>query len=679
MTTPAPSKSSAARRWLWLPGAVLAVEVALMLLAAQTDRTAVTPLSAIVAGGVLVAGWLPVVLRPAIDSALAAAFVTALASVLYGQPPDAWQITQLLPRGLITSLPAFWQVRLLNGAFLIPLGVHLTAYFPRRSPLSARALLTIYALTAGLLAGLMFVPYGAGLRLPWLVFLTWQLGLLGLALIQLVRTIRRSALDRPRAAAQARILLFVIVVSQTPFVIRLTGLPFELTLVPYDVVLIAELVLPAGIAYAILRHDLFGIDTAVRRALAYGTLSLSVLAIYLALTVALTAILTRVVPQFQGLAALIGLIVAAAAFEPLRRRAGRVIDRWLYPERLSFQSALNAARAQLDRVIARDELIELLTQRLPQQIDAQWAALSLAPAPDVPPHAEPAWNGELIVGGRSLGRYWLGARRSGLDYAPDEQAQLRELTQAAALVLAYTATFEELNALNRELETRVALRTAQMLEQQRTLVTLAERQHLARELHDSVTQTLFSINLSARAIRGLLRRDTESAVLELSRLESDAQQALTEMRALLSQLRQPIAAQRDLVSLLVEHCVAVQHQSGLTVELGVPDELPLPEALAHELLNIAKEALHNVIKHSGVSIAQCQLLLVDSTLELSISDHGGGFTPNPIVDQPPDAHFGLRGMRERVAALNGTLDIHSSPGKGTHVRVRVPYDPARST
>ncbi|MBP7689792.1 MAG: histidine kinase dimerization/phosphoacceptor domain-containing protein, partial [Thermoflexales bacterium] len=559
MTPSSPAKLPASRRWLVLPGGILLAEIGLMLLAAQTDHTSLTPLSVIVAGGVLVAGWLPVILRPGLDTGLAAAFVTVLAGVLYGLPPDAQQIAQALPHGSMSGLPAFWLVRLLNGGLLIPLGVHLTAYFPRRNALSARTLFLIYLATIGLLMVVMLVPFGSGLRWPWGAFLAWQLSLLAFALLQLVRTIRRSALDLPRAAAQARILLFVIVLSQTPFVIRLIGLPFELTLVPYDVVLVAEMILPLGIAYAILRHDLFGIDAAVRRALAYGTLSLSVLAIYLGFTVALTAILMRSVPQFQGLATLIGLIAAAAAFEPLRRRAGRVIDRWLYPERLNFQAALSAARTQLDRVIARDALMSVLTQQVPQQIDAQWAALSLAPAPDVPPHADPAWNGELIVGGRSLGRYWLGPRRSGLEYASDEQAQLRALTQAAALVLAYTTALTELTTLNQELETRVALRTAQMLEQQRTLVTLEERQHLARELHDSVTQTLFSINLSARAIRGLLRRDVDTATRELSQLESDAQQALTEMRALLSQLRNPIASQRDLVKLLIEHCVTVQH------------------------------------------------------------------------------------------------------------------------
>ncbi|MBP7689970.1 MAG: sensor histidine kinase, partial [Thermoflexales bacterium] len=303
------------------------------------------------------------------------------------------------------------------------------------------------------------------------------------------------------------------------------------------------------------------------------------------------------------------------------------------------------------------------------------AALSLAPAPDVPPQADPAWNGELIVGGRSLGRYWLGPRRSGLEYASDEQAQLRALTQAAALVLAYTTALTELTTLNQELETRVALRTAQMLEQQRTLVTLEERQHLARELHDSVTQTLFSINLSARAIRGLLRRDVDTATRELSQLESDAQQALTEMRALLSQLRNPIASQRDLVKLLIEHCVTVQHHDALTVELGVPDELPLPEALAHELLQIAKEALHNVIKHSGVSMAHCQLVQASGLIELTISDHGCGFSLNPIdLRDDVGPHFGLRGIRERVTALNGTLEVQSTVGMGTVLRVRVPYE-----
>jgi len=235
-----------------------------------------------------------------------------------------------------------------------------------------------------------------------------------------------------------------------------------------------------------------------------------------------------------------------------------------------------------------------------------------------------------------------------------------------------------------------------VLDQQRALAVFEERQRLARDLHDSVTQSLFSINLSARALRSLVRRDPPSAIDGLAELEAAAKQALSEMRSLLAQLRASVqepehqaeqprpsppdsldpVASLDLVTLLDQLCARLQQaavsereDSPFNVWVKAPDSVSLPAPLAGELIQILREALHNVLKHSGVRRAECAVICQDGWLQITVSDQGVGFDPQQIS---PGA-FGLRGIHERLAALDGSLEVHSAPGKGTVLDIIVPY------
>jgi len=319
-----------------------------------------------------------------------------------------------------------------------------------------------------------------------------------------------------------------------------------------------------------------------------------------------------------------------------------------------------------------------------------WASLSLAPAPDIPGNVddEPAWNAQLMVGGKSLGRFWLGSRRAGPSFDADEQAGLNSLVGQAALALAYADTIEALSQLNRELESRVEQRTTQVLDGQRALAAFEERQRLARDLHDSVTQSLFSINLSARALRNLVHRNPESVIAGLNELEETAQQALREMRTLLAQLRSaspPAASEfagtgappippsppvwEDLVPTLVAYCEGLRQ---LDVRLDHPPTLLLPASVAHQVMQIVREALHNVVKHSGVPRALCRALLDDNWLKLTIADDGQGFDP----ENASSAGFGIRGMQERARSIGGRLEIHSSPSSGATLTLTIPLQPS---
>jgi signal transduction histidine kinase len=247
---------------------------------------------------------------------------------------------------------------------------------------------------------------------------------------------------------------------------------------------------------------------------------------------------------------------------------------------------------------------------------------------------------------------------------------LRALAQHASLALAYAETFDALNFLNRELEARVAERTAQVVAQQRTLAVYEDHQRLARDLHDSITQTLFSVSLGMRHVRGLAQRDPAAATEALAEQEAAVRGALSEMRGLLAQLRGPLPADdapTDLAQALRGHCAGLAQPAGLTVALDAPPALLLPASLAGEVLSMAREALHNIVKHAGVADATCALAVQGDWLTLTVQDAGRGFDPAAPADG-----LGLAGMKERAAALGGTVEVASAPEQGTQVQVRLP-------
>jgi PAS domain S-box-containing protein len=197
-----------------------------------------------------------------------------------------------------------------------------------------------------------------------------------------------------------------------------------------------------------------------------------------------------------------------------------------------------------------------------------------------------------------------------------------------------------------------------------------ERAHLARELHDSVTQALFSMTLVSRSIEMLLDRDTDAARAQLVQLRELQREALAEMRALIFELRPGNLEQEGLVRALKTHAAALQGRLGLpiVVESDLPERLPLP---AEEVLyRIAQEALHNVVKHASAHQVRVDVRLVGDGVRLRVVDDGKGFDPNTV----PDGHLGLAGMRARADRVGATFTCTSRIGEGATVEVTMSAD-----
>jgi len=223
-------------------------------------------------------------------------------------------------------------------------------------------------------------------------------------------------------------------------------------------------------------------------------------------------------------------------------------------------------------------------------------------------------------------------------------------------------------ALQQEIDQRMKVEEALRKNEMEKAID-AERSRLARELHDSVTQSLYSVTLYADAAQRLLSAEQwEQAAENLNKAGTTAKEALGEMRSLVYELLPPILEQEGLVAALESRLEAVEGRAGLETHLNVESGDRLPAEVEAGLYGVAQEALNNTLKHAHASRVDISLQQDGGAVRLEVADDGIGFDP-----QAAQAHggLGLRGMAERVEQICGRLEIQSEPGEGTSVQVTV--------
>jgi signal transduction histidine kinase len=248
---------------------------------------------------------------------------------------------------------------------------------------------------------------------------------------------------------------------------------------------------------------------------------------------------------------------------------------------------------------------------------------------------------------------------------------------------------EELARVNRALEMCVAdlLRARQQLGDTNLALDLArqkeaqllrehavaqERTRLARELHDSVTQSLYSLVLYSGALARLLPADSASEARDyVARLERLAQDTLKELRLLIFELRPAALTEVGLVAALRSRLEAVETRAAVDVYLEAPEDIHLPAPVEEGLYRIAQEALNNAFKHAQATSVRVTLSIGGDCVYLAVRDNGRGFDPT-ADDVHRIAGLGLTNMRERAAELGGELRIDAAPGRGTVVWVQLP-------
>ena len=219
-----------------------------------------------------------------------------------------------------------------------------------------------------------------------------------------------------------------------------------------------------------------------------------------------------------------------------------------------------------------------------------------------------------------------------------------------------------------------AVENARLYQAVHGTAALEERQRLARELHDSVSQALYGIALGARTARTLADRDPAALHEPLDYVLTLAEAGLAEMRALIFELRPESLASEGLVAALDRQARALRARHELDVAIALGDEPDAPLAVKEALYRIAQEAFHNIVKHAGATTVTLHLGDDGGAVALEVVDDGHGFDASG--DFP--GHLGLRSMTERAEQLGGTLVIDSALGCGTRLRARVPTDAGRS-
>ena len=254
----------------------------------------------------------------------------------------------------------------------------------------------------------------------------------------------------------------------------------------------------------------------------------------------------------------------------------------------------------------------------------------------------------IVARGNVIAAFYLTDKEGAGDFGDEDQRLIEMLAAHAA----------------------VAIENARLLERSRELSIVEERNRLARELHDSVSQKLFGIVLTAEAAATLIDRDDGTAAEQVARLGELAQEALGELRGLIFELRPQSLAEEGLAATLRKQVDMLRRVHGREIELRIAGGAKCAPESEAEVLRVAQEALGNALRHAEAERIELRMEARDGRLVVTVADDGIGF--DPAAPGVRSRRLGLTSMEERARALGGTLAVVSRPGEGTTVTLEVP-------
>jgi signal transduction histidine kinase len=215
----------------------------------------------------------------------------------------------------------------------------------------------------------------------------------------------------------------------------------------------------------------------------------------------------------------------------------------------------------------------------------------------------------------------------------------------------------------------IAIENARLHHQAEQLAVVHERQRLARDLHDSVTQTMYSLSLYANATQKALQREKiEKALENLDELQKMVREAMLDLRLLIFELHPPILQKEGLVTAIKTRMDSVEARSGIRTEFNVYNEKRLPVDIETELYRITQEALTNVVKHAKADHVSLSMHYYQDKFKLKVQDNGIGFDSS---EASKSGGLGLKNIQERVQRMNGTITLESVPQTGTTMDITI--------
>ncbi|MFF4823782.1 GAF domain-containing sensor histidine kinase [Streptomyces sp. NPDC001312] len=260
----------------------------------------------------------------------------------------------------------------------------------------------------------------------------------------------------------------------------------------------------------------------------------------------------------------------------------------------------------------------------------------------------PIRDGDEVIGALFLANKNCERPRGGCGFTEEDEELLAILAQHAA----------------------IALTNARLYERSRELTIAEERSRLAHELHDAVSQKLFSLRLTAQAATALVDRDPVRAKGELQQVAALAAEAVDELRAAVVELRPAALDEDGLVATLRTQIQVLDRAHSARVTFTTRGIRALPAAQEEAMLRVAQEALHNALRHARADHVDVTLDRRGCGAVLRITDDGTGFDPKAV--RRAGRHLGLVSMRDRASGAGGRLTVESEPGKGTAIEMEVP-------
>lgn len=433
-------------------------------------------------------------------------------------------------------------------------------------------------------------------------------------------------------------------------------------------VLAVGILIPVAAGVAVLKYRLYGIDLVISKTVVFGTLAAFITAVYSVVVVGIGALLDA--PRSSPALSIVATALVAFAFEPVRARAERLANRIVYGERATPYEILAAFSERVSDAFATDNVLDRMVAVVAEGVAARRASIWLHSdaslrrvahwpdqAADVDPISFPDPDGDV-------------------PQLPDAQRAF-PVRHEGELLGALTVTIapgEHLDRTREMLLADLALQAGLVLRNVRLIAELrasrqrvvaagdAERRRLERNLHDGAQQQLVALAIKLRLAKDLVADDPDEAQAMLDALRAEASDALTNLRDLARGIYPPLLADQGLV-------VALQSQAGkapLAVDVRTEDVARYPQEVEAAVYFCCLEALQNIAKYADAPSAVISLVGGLDHLTFVVTDDGRGIAPGTPRGS------GLQNMVDRLAALDGTLDITSTPGQGTTLTGRLP-------
>ena len=410
------------------------------------------------------------------------------------------------------------------------------------------------------------------------------------------------------------------------------------------------LIFPVSLAIAILRHNLFNIDTLINRALVYGALTAGTMLFYLLVVGTVGSFLQT---ETQGVIAFVTTGFVALIFQPMRLWLQRTVNRFMYGDRDDPYMVLKILGQRLQNTLAPREVIPAIVETVAEALKLPYAGIRLNNEQHVtygvlPRHVK-ARSFPLAYQGETFGRLEVAPRAPSEPLTDDEISLINDLARQIEVAVHDVRLNEDLQRSRQHLVT----------------AREEERRRIRRDLHDGLGPQLASQMLTLDAMDKLLERDPDTARRLLRTLKEQSQTAIADIRSLIYGLRPPALDDLGLVEALQQ--VFGDYSQPPRISLEVPESLPpLPAAVELAVYRIAQEAVNNVVKHAGADSCAVRIERLPGALRVSISDNGSG------LPAKRKNGVGMQTMRERAEELGGNLIFTNRSPAGTMVTATLP-------